>query len=61
MKRPGLLPAFCSFEPTKNATTADFFGAGGLAFLQGFFAKTWCKLWCFDGQFVVLCVVNVVR
>jgi hypothetical protein len=28
--------------------------------LQGVFAKTGGKTWCFDGQFVVECVVNVV-
>ena len=28
--------------------------------LQGFFAKTWCNVWCFCGQFVVLCMVEMV-
>jgi hypothetical protein len=27
---------------------------------QGFFAKSDLKTWCFDGEFVVRCVVNVV-
>jgi hypothetical protein len=30
------------------------------AVFQGFFAKRGAKTWCFDGQFVVLCVVSVV-
>jgi hypothetical protein len=28
--------------------------------LLGFLAKTGAKTWCFDGEFVVVCVVNVV-
>lgn len=28
--------------------------------LQGFFAKTWCNVWCFRGHFVVLCMVKMV-
>jgi hypothetical protein len=30
-------------------------------FLQGFFAKWTFLLWCFCGEFVVECVVNVVE
>jgi hypothetical protein len=29
-------------------------------FLLGVLAKLGCKTWCFDGQFVVVCVVDVV-
>jgi hypothetical protein len=35
-------------------------GSGKLAFFQGFFEKSGVKTWCFSGQFVVQCVVNVV-
>jgi len=28
--------------------------------LRGFLGKRVCKLWCFDGEIVVNCVVNVV-
>lgn len=31
----------------------------GNAILQGVLAKTRVKTWCFDGQFVVFCVVIV--
>jgi hypothetical protein len=33
---------------------------GDLAFLQGFLRKTGCWTWCFGGEVVVVCVVNVV-
>jgi hypothetical protein len=38
-----------------------FFGVVGLWFLQGFFAKKVVLTWCFCGEFVVECVVNVVE
>jgi len=31
-----------------------------LPFLQGFLRKTDATTWCFDGEFVVECVVNMV-
>jgi hypothetical protein len=37
------------------------FGAGGTPFLQGVFEKNGCKTWCFCGEVVVECVVNVVK
>jgi hypothetical protein len=37
-----------------------FFGRGGLAFFLGVLAKTGAKTWCFGGEFVVVCVVNMV-
>jgi hypothetical protein len=37
-----------------------FFGRGRGAFLQGFLGKWACRLWCFCGEVVVNCVVNVV-
>jgi hypothetical protein len=37
-----------------------FLGRGGLWFLQGFLRKVVCKTWCFGGEFVVNCVVEVV-
>jgi hypothetical protein len=33
---------------------------GGYPFLLGVLAKTGAKTWCFGGEFVVVCVVNVV-
>jgi hypothetical protein len=39
---------------------ADFFLRGELVFLQGYFEKTRGFLWCFCGENVVVCVVNVV-
>jgi hypothetical protein len=38
-----------------------FFGVVDLWFLQGFFAKKVILTWCFCGEFVVECVVNVVE
>jgi hypothetical protein len=38
-----------------------FYRAGGRAFLQGFLEKSRCGEWCFDGEVVVECVVNVVN
>jgi hypothetical protein len=38
-----------------------FFGVVVLWFLQGIFAKKAILLWCFCGEFVVECVVNVVQ
>jgi len=38
----------------------DFLFCGGQAFLLGVLAEMRVLLWCFCGQFVVLCVVNVV-
>jgi hypothetical protein len=40
---------------------ASFFWRGVLWFLQGVFAKTGFSVWCFSGEFVVRCVVNVVQ
>jgi hypothetical protein len=37
-----------------------FYGAGGWAFLQGVLEKNRCSVWCFGGEVVVECVVNVV-
>jgi hypothetical protein len=37
-----------------------FFPAGGVGFLQGYLRKTGALVWCFGGEFVVICVVNVV-
>ena len=44
---------------TGPMTHRIFFGAGGEAFLRGFLRKTACKPWCFCGESVVNCVVNV--
>jgi hypothetical protein len=38
----------------------DFLFWGGSAFLQGVLAKSACKMWFFDGVFVVNCGINVV-
>jgi hypothetical protein len=38
-----------------------FFDVAVLWFLQGFWAKMAFLLWCFCGEFVVDCVVNVVE
>jgi hypothetical protein len=43
-----------------NDRFLQFFVAGGEAFLQGFLEKSWCGTWCFCGEVVVGCVVNVV-
>jgi hypothetical protein len=37
-----------------------FFGCGVLVFLLGFLRKTAVLVWCFCGEFVVECMVNVV-
>src|SRR5271155_464213 len=37
-----------------------FCWCGGVAFLQGFLRKVVCETWCFGGEFVVNCVVDVV-
>jgi hypothetical protein len=39
---------------------ADFSGAGEVAFLQGYLRKTVSQTWYFGGEFVVICMVNVV-
>jgi hypothetical protein len=39
----------------------DFFWRGGVAILQGYLQKNGVFVWCFDGENVVDCVVNVVR
>jgi hypothetical protein len=39
---------------------ARIFLKGGFGVFAGGFAKTGGKTWCFGGQFVVECVVNVV-
>jgi len=39
---------------------AGIFLKANLVVFAGGFAKTGGKTWCFDGQFVVECVVNVV-
>jgi hypothetical protein len=39
---------------------AEFNLGGDLWFLLGVLAKTGAQTWCFDGQFVVGCVVIVV-
>jgi hypothetical protein len=39
---------------------AIFFASGVFTFLLGFLGKMGGTTWCFDGEFVVLCVVNVV-
>jgi hypothetical protein len=39
---------------------ADFFWCGLFVFLLGVLQKTGEKTWCFGGEFVVVCVVNVV-
>jgi hypothetical protein len=39
---------------------ADFFWAGSCGVLQGFLQKTGVFMWCFDGENVVSCVVDVV-
>jgi hypothetical protein len=36
------------------------FGRVDLVFLQGVFEKTGVLVWCFGGEFVVLCVVEMV-
>ena len=38
----------------------EFFLQAGLCVLLGFFGKVSAKTWCFGGQIVVICVVNVV-
>jgi hypothetical protein len=38
---------------------ADFFWAGSCGVLQGIFRKTGVFMWCFDGENVVSCVVDV--
>jgi hypothetical protein len=38
----------------------SFFSAGECAFLQGVLQKNECSAWCFCGEVVVECVVNVV-
>jgi hypothetical protein len=40
---------------------AIFFGRGGMAILLGVLQKTGVFMWCFGGENVVICVVNVVR
>ena len=57
---PGWGPILPATRSLFSGFCAVFFGAGGRAFLQGFFRKNGCKLWWFDGQFVVVCVANVV-
>jgi hypothetical protein len=39
---------------------SDLLWRGGCPFLLGVLAKTGDKTWCFCGEFVVDCVVNVV-
>jgi len=39
---------------------ADFFLAWWKVVFAGVFEKIGCLLWCFCGQFVVVCMVNVV-
>jgi hypothetical protein len=39
---------------------SDLFWCGGCPFLLGVLAKAGDKTWCFCGEFVVDCVVNVV-
>jgi hypothetical protein len=36
------------------------FGEASCGVLQGFLRKVGYKTWCFGGEFVVICVVNVV-
>jgi hypothetical protein len=38
----------------------DFFWCGGEAFFLGFFQKSASFAWCFGGEDVVFCVVDVV-
>jgi hypothetical protein len=38
-----------------------FFWCGGFVVFAGIFAKKAFLLWCFCGEFVVECVVNVVQ
>jgi hypothetical protein len=40
--------------------TTDLILAEDYAFLQGFLRKLGCRTWCFDGEFVVECVVKLV-
>jgi hypothetical protein len=39
---------------------ADFLRRGGSVFLLGVLAKMGGRTWCFGGEFVVVCVVDVV-
>jgi hypothetical protein len=32
---------------------------GFTAFFEGYFGKRGCLVWCFDGEFVVVCVVEM--
>jgi hypothetical protein len=40
--------------------SADFFGVGSCGVLQGYLRKTGVFMWCFDGENVVSCMVDVV-
>ena len=46
--------------PNLRLYFGDFFAGKISAFLLGFLRKTSGRTWCFDGECVVLCVVNVV-
>jgi hypothetical protein len=46
---------------SEEATLVQYFlKRGGYPFLLGALAKTGAKTWCFGGEFVAVCVVNVV-
>ena len=47
--------------PLGDDFLAVVFELGGGAFLQGVLKKSWRRTWCFCGEVVVECVVNVVR
>jgi hypothetical protein len=44
----------------KEVYCSNFFGRDVSSFLLGVSAKTGAKTWCFGGQLVVFCMVNVV-
>jgi hypothetical protein len=55
------LSGFFSKERGGSAVAGPlFFFCGGMVFLLGVLGKCGVLLWCFCGEFVVECVVNVV-
>src|SRR5271170_5401772 len=61
MTNTGILRSRRRIRFRKNiCRRSGFFLAGKVAFLQGYLRKTVSQTWCFGGEFVVICVVNVV-
>jgi hypothetical protein len=49
-----------SFRWADQSIAGEKKGERETCIFQGFFEKSGVKTWCFGGQFVVQCVVNVV-